>query len=90
MARELTITEEEMCQALREALNLVEDTDPDSFTVKELAETLGISEWKARKSVRDAVEIGTMERLPLRRRRSDGRLFTVPGVRLVTKDDGNS
>jgi len=76
-----------MRQALREALHLVEDTDPNTFTVVELAKLLDISEWTARKHVRDAIEAGTMERVPLRRRRSDGRLFTVPGVRLVMKDD---
>lgn len=83
MARELTVTEEEMRQALREALHLVEDDDPNSFTVRELAEMLEISEWTARQRVRDAIEAGTMERISLRRRRADGRLYTVPGVRLV-------
>jgi len=87
VARELDVTQEEMRQALREALHLVEDTDPNTHTVAELAELLDISEWTARKSVRDAIEAGTMERVPTRRRRSDGRLFTVPGVRLVVKDD---
>ena len=85
--RQLDATDDELHQALREALGLVEDTDPNTHTVAELAKLLNVSEQTARKSVRDAIKAGTMERKPTRRRRSDGRLYTVPGVRLVVKDD---
>ena len=87
MDRQLDATSDELRRAMREALGLVENEDPNTFTVAELAKLLDISEWTARKHVRDAIEAGTMERVPTRRRRSDGRLFTVPGVRLVMKDD---
>lgn len=87
MARELTVTEEEMRQAALEALGLVEDDDTDTRSVKEWAGFLGISEWMARTKIRKAVEAGTMERRPKRQRRSDGRLVTVPGYRLVKQDD---
>jgi len=87
MDRKLDATDAELAQALREALGLVEDTDPNTHTVAELAKLLDVSEQTARKSVRDAIEAGTMERVPTRRRRSDGRLYTVPGVRLVKQDD---
>lgn len=87
MARELTVTEEEMRQALREALELVENDDPNTRSVKKWAEFLGISEWLMRKKIREAVEAGKMERRPIRERCRDGRLITVPGYRLVVKDD---
>lgn len=88
MARkELTVTEEEMRQALREVLRLVEDTDPNTRSVKKWAEFLDISEWMMRKKVREAIEAGIMERRPIRQRCSDGRLITVPGYRLVKQDD---
>ena len=87
MARELTVTDDELRQALREALGLVENDDPNRRSVKKWAEFLDISEWLARKTIREATEAGTMERKPIRQRCSDGRIITVPGYRLVTKDD---
>jgi len=87
MDRELDATSDELRQAVREALGLVENEDPNTHTIAELAELLDISEWATRKHVRNAIKAGTMERKPTRRRRSDGRLYTVPGVRLVVKDD---
>lgn len=87
MARELTVTEEEMRRAALEALGLVENDDPNTLSVKKWAKLLDISEWKARKKIREAVEAGKMERKPIRQRGSDGRLVTVPGYRLVMKDE---
>ena len=87
MDRELDATSDELRQAVREALGLVENDDPNRRSVKRWAEFLGISEWLARKKIRDAMEAGTMERKPIRQRCSDGRIITVPGYKLVTKDD---
>lgn len=87
MDRQLDATGDELRQALAEALGLIEDEDPNTFTVADLAKEMNIGEWTARRRVRAAIEAGTMERVSVRRRRADGRLFMVPAVRLVKQDD---
>ena len=87
MDRQLDATSDELRRAMREALGLVENDDPNRRSVKKWAEFLEISEWLAREKIRAAVAAGAMERKPIRQRCSDGRIITVPGYRLVTKDD---
>ena len=85
--RELGATDDELRQALAEALGLVPNDEADVFTARELAELLGIGLWAARSRANAAVEAGTMERVQVRRETRDRRVVPVMGYRLVEREE---
>jgi transcription initiation factor IIE alpha subunit len=76
----VNITQNELLEAVREAMRA--DDSTDGFTVLEMCDALGLNHRLVRKAVKRMLDSGTAEVVRVRRTRMDGISHTISGYRL--------
>jgi transcription initiation factor IIE alpha subunit len=76
----MTVTENELLDAVREAMRA--DDSTDGFTVLEMCDALGLNYRLVRKAVKRMLDSGTAEVVRVRRTRMDGISHIISGYRL--------
>lgn len=82
MSDRLTITEGDILEALREALEQGTDAPDDAYTANELAEATGVHIRKTRAILTEILKRGEAEVVKVRRTGMDGRNSLVPAYRM--------
>ncbi len=81
MATKLTITENELVEALRSAMG-PDEGPTDARTVQEMAATIGRAERFVRDNVRKLIAEGRVELVRVKRPAIDGRIQSLPAYRI--------
>jgi len=82
MTPKLTITENELVEALRSAMGSQDEGPTDARTVQEIVNTIGRSERFVRDNVRKLIAEGRAELVRIKRPAIDGRIQSVPAYRI--------
>ena len=83
MERTLDISREELAQELKKALRISDiGFDQNAFTMREIADILGVSHSHAGRIVSAAIQAGRIERVQKRICTKDGRQAPVPAYRI--------
>lgn len=89
MARDLGVAEDELLDAMREALLPAPEIDLTAMTMSEMAAQYDIGRTTAQNRVRKAVEEGRLERVTVTRVNAIGVAIKVPAYRPVRDGDGS-
>ena len=86
---DLNIRQQDLINALQQAMEHSDDSDSSVMTSRELSKALKLHRDTINELIRELSDLGMIEVVKIPRRRIDGAMQLVPGYKLITQEAQN-